>query len=565
MSKRARTALTGGLTLIAAQLPGPAVAASVEAFGEPSKTWRASSTVRLERPSRSGNRFLQARVRGRPGTLARSLRARGWRLSFDFALDPRSAVAIGLGDGRHVLEVKRRGRGSLVTAAGARGRPRRLDGSAGPAGRRWIHVQAVSLRRAVEVSIGGRRFRLPRRAGTRLSVWIGRGTVRLDDVIVSRKGDRTGLVLHRLANLNARVPQRRFVVGADRNDRLRLRSRFWTRGYLAGALWRASALVPGTGPFEDAAFARTVANLGYEEADSHDVGLIYEHSSLAALRLACRGAVPARRQAPCARFARSAHSAARSLLALASTNPGGGTIPTRTGAPSYWESDTIIDSLMNLPLLYWASEATGDPRFREVAARHARRVMELHLRPDGSTFQSVHMERLTGRVLLKHTHQGVSADSTWSRGQGWAVYGFAASAAALSDRELTGAAERAARWVANRLPASGIPPYDYDAPGAGPPDVSAAVITAAGLLRLAELCRDQPGACAEPDRWRPLADRMLTSALSGASERLPLGFLGDQVGTYGGAVEWDDRAELIYGLNYGLEAVARSRGRSALP
>ena len=102
-----------------------------------------------------------------------------------------------------------------------------------------------------------------------------------------------------------------------------------------------------------------------------------------------------------------------------------------------------------------------------------------------------------------------------------------------------------------------MPFYDYDLP-IEHRDTSAAVITAAGLFRLDALCAEWAGACRQEGRWRPLAQRMLSGALTSVRRLDPLGFLDDQVGSFGGAV-WDDRAELVYGLRYAIEAVRRSR------
>jgi unsaturated chondroitin disaccharide hydrolase len=170
----------------------------------------------------------------------------------------------------------------------------------------------------------------------------------------------------------------------------------------------------------------------------------------------------------------------------------------------------------------------------------------------------VHHNRQTGRVIRVHTHQGISAGSTWARGQGWAIYGLTASAEELRDRQLLSAAERTAKWIADNLPRSGVPRYDYNAAANADPDTSAGVISAAGLFRLSGACRRWAGACAEPDRWKPLAQRMLAANLRYVSTTLPLGFFGGQTATHGG-VRWDDQAELVYGQYYALEAVQRAR------
>jgi hypothetical protein len=248
-------------------------------------------------------------------------------------------------------------------------------------------------------------------------------------------------------------------------------------------------------------------------------------------------------------------AAAGELVALAATNARAGTIPTKATS-----GDTIIDSVMNIGILPWASRVTGDPRSSGVALRHASVVASLLVRPDGSTAQSVNFDRATGRVLFISTHQGLSNGSTWSRGQGWAVYGFAQAASELRSAALLRVALRSAGYVARHLPAGGIPLWDYDAPAGAPVDVSAAVITAAGLLHLARACHAVPGVCVRPDRWVVLARRMLSASLGRASAQPPLGLLRDQVLNERGRGCWCDGGELIFGLTYALEAERLLRG-----
>ena len=145
-------------------------------------------------------------------------------------------------------------------------------------------------------------------------------------------------------------------------------------------------------------------------------------------------------------------------------------------------ADTIIDSVMNLGLLYWASDLTGDSIYRDIASRHAHRVAKLLIRPDGSTAQSVHFERATGRVMDVHTHQGISAASTWARGQGWAVYGLTMSANALRDRQPSCIRLNGPPAGSQTTAADGVPAFDDNALLGKPKDTSAGVISAAGLL-----------------------------------------------------------------------------------
>jgi hypothetical protein len=252
-------------------------------------------------------------------------------------------------------------------------------------------------------------------------------------------------------------------------------------------------------------------------------------------------------------------TAARELVALERSNAAAGTIPTNPHS-----GNTIIDSMMNIAILPWASRVTGNPVYARVALRHAQVVASLLVRRDGSTAQSVNFDRATGSVLYVSTHQGLSDSSTWSRGQGWAVYGFASAAVDLHSAALLRVALRTAGYVARRLPAGGIPRWDYDAPAGAPVDVSAGVITAAGLMHLVAACQSFPGVCGGggggAGRWRALAQRMLAAALTRASAQPPLGLLRDQVLNERGRGCWCNGGELIFGLTYALEAEKLLRG-----
>jgi unsaturated chondroitin disaccharide hydrolase len=354
------------------------------------------------------------------------------------------------------------------------------------------------------------------------------------------------LLLHRLAMIHFRLKPGQFPIGADTGDHLYIgKPTYWTSGFWPGALWQAAALVGQ--PFRGWALQATLRHLGYEHTATHDVGFMYGQSSLNGYLALCSGGHA--RAGLCSRLRRSVLAAAGELVKLAATNARAGTIPT---GPRGVRADTIVDSMMNIAILPWATQVTGDLRYARVAARHAQRVAALLVRPDGSTIQSVSFDRATGRVVAKHTHQGISARSTWSRGQGWAVYGFAVAAAELHSAALLRVAERAAQYVAGHLPPSGVPLWDYDAPADAPVDVSAGVITAAGLFHLVAACRALGQPC---PRWRGLGRRMLGAALAHASPRPPLGLLSGQ--------EQDEHAvgcscnggELMFGLSYALEAV----------
>jgi unsaturated chondroitin disaccharide hydrolase len=549
-------ALGGSLAGAASPARARPARAWIEGFGGSLPGWRFEGALQAARVRSGGQRLLALGARRGRGELSHALRSGLGALSVDLFLGPKTVVDVGFSPAaRPALRLARGKRAVRASAVGGGS----MVGDAPPGARRlrgWLHLQVTRDRRTIVGALNGHGFRLPYRRGPELAFRLRKGRLQLDNLIRTSAANRPLLLLHRLADLQARVPRHLFLVGADTGDRLYLRRGYWTRGFLAGALWRAADLVGASDPFGRWALDRTIANFGYEHADTHDEGFIYESSSVLAYQRLCRGAK--RRSRLCRRLRASGLAAAEELVALSTSNYAAGTIPTRSAAPSLTVADTIIDSMANLPLLYWASDLTGDPLYRSVAARHAKQVASLLVRPDGSTAQAVYQDRLTGEALGVHTHQGISARSTWSRGEGWAIYGFARAAGALRDPELLSVAERIAGWIEGHVPSSGVPPYDYDAPPGAAGDASAAAISAAGLLRLSLLCRDWDLACEDAGRWQRLGERMLAGSLSQLSRVPPIGFLGGQVGTYGGE-SWDDQAEMIYGLHYALEAAVLDR------
>ena len=156
-----------------------------------------------------------------------------------------------------------------------------------------------------------------------------------------------------------------------------------------------------------------------------------------------------------------------------------------------WQGSTLIDTLMNLPLLLWASTQTGNQHYREVALAHADTAYHYHLRPDGSVYHVYHFDPTTGQPLGGDTYQGLRADSCWSRGQAWAIAGWSILAQQTGEQRYVQAAHRTARYFLAALPTSYVPFWDFHVTDATEPrDSSAAAIAAYGLLRLAALSND---------------------------------------------------------------------------
>jgi unsaturated chondroitin disaccharide hydrolase len=162
--------------------------------------------------------------------------------------------------------------------------------------------------------------------------------------------------------------------------------------------------------------------------------------------------------------------------------------------------------MANLPLLWWAG-SQGDEQAGVVARLHARTTAEAFVRDDGSTYHAVRFAG-DGTIRERGTIQGHAHESTWSRGQAWALHGFADTWRATREAWALEAAERTAGAFLERLPESGIPPWDFDDPAGAPQDASAATIAAAGLLSLADAHPDG----AEP--WRDHALSLLDALLA---------------------------------------------------
>jgi unsaturated chondroitin disaccharide hydrolase len=154
----------------------------------------------------------------------------------------------------------------------------------------------------------------------------------------------------------------------------------------------------------------------------------------------------------------------------------------------------IVDTMMNLDLLLWASAESGDKRFAEIAAAHAGTAAAHLVRPDGSTCHTFDFDPGTGAPLGPGTHQGYSADSCWSRGQAWALYGFTTVHRRTGRDDFLDTARAVADHFVANLPDDGVPFWDFRSPYL-PYDVrdsSAGAVAACGLLDLGTVTGHEP-------------------------------------------------------------------------
>ena len=156
---------------------------------------------------------------------------------------------------------------------------------------------------------------------------------------------------------------------------------------------------------------------------------------------------------------------------------------------------TIIDCMMNLPILYWASDIIGDDRFKRVAMAHADNAIRCHIRADGSVAHIVEHDRETGDVYkFIAKNQGLNADSSWSRGQSWALYGFVLSYIHTGERRYLDASKRVANYFIANVCDDWLPRVDFRAP-AEPVyyDSTAGMCAACGLIELAKNLPEDEG------------------------------------------------------------------------
>lgn len=320
----------------------------------------------------------------------------------------------------------------------------------------------------------------------------------------------------------------------------------WTNGFWPGILWNAHEASGGKAFKEEALdFTRALKEVSEREIKSHDIGFILTTSAVKAY------------DATGNEFYRE--MILRGALQLAELfNPKVGTLlswPAKVKNGEYAPHNTIIDSMMNLELLFRASELTGDGRFKEMAVTHANTVLQHHVRDDDTTCHVVVFDDETGRAMAQLTHQGYADDSMWARGQAWAIYGFTMCYRETNDAVYLDAARRFARAYLRRLPADFVPYWDFDDPAipSAPRDASAAAIVASALLELASYFPDE----AESGSFHAAAERMLASLSSGSYRSFlrNVAFLDHSTGSKPRGREID--VPIIYADYYYLEALLR--------
>lgn len=170
-----------------------------------------------------------------------------------------------------------------------------------------------------------------------------------------------------------------------------------------------------------------------------------------------------------------------------------------------WEYPVIIDNMMNLDLLFFASKVTGNPKYKDIAVTHALTTLKNHIRPDFGSYHVVNYDEKTGAVLNRQTAQGFADNSTWARGEAWGIYGFTQVYKETKDKQFLNVAEKMADYYIAHLPADNVPLWDFQLNQKGytpvwgydpkkdyvKKDVSADCVAASALIELSELSKNK--------------------------------------------------------------------------
>lgn len=254
-------------------------------------------------------------------------------------------------------------------------------------------------------------------------------------------------------------------------------SRWWCSGFYPGSLWY---IYENGRNAEVLKYAKMYTDRVEREkytTDNHDVGFMLYCSFGNGLRLTGDE-----------RYKEVLLTGAQSLATR--YNPKVGLIRSWDHNKENWQYPVIIDNIMNLELLLWAAEHSGDSIYRTISISHADKTMENHFRSDYSSFHVVSYDTITAKPHKRQTHQGYSDESAWSRGQAWGLYGYTYLYRETMDKRYLEQAKNIASFLINHphMPQDYIPYWDFNSPDIPetPRDASAACVIASALIELSD-------------------------------------------------------------------------------
>ena len=322
----------------------------------------------------------------------------------------------------------------------------------------------------------------------------------------------------------------------------------WCSGFWPGVLWMAYK-ASGDGEIRQAAegYTKALDFVATRQAYDHDLGFITINSWL-------KGIEALGDKAP-QHYRRTALAAADSLATL--YNPKVGTILSwPRHVKDYGGHNTIMDNMINLELLFWASRNGGSRLLHDIAVSHAVTTMKHHFRPDGSCYHVAVYDTLTGDFLRGQTHQGYADYSMWARGQSWAIYGYTMVYKYTRDPLFLAFAQKVTDIYLKRLQETSddlIPRWDMDdlRPDA-PKDASAACVVASALLELGDFIGGVHGKYYREMAIKMLAQLSTDRYLSGDKNS---SFLLHSTGHHPAGSEID--TSIIYADYYYIEGIEK--------
>ena len=365
-----------------------------------------------------------------------------------------------------------------------------------------------------------------------------------------------GKALKSLQPYDYNMMPRKILKGQTRWNCRKAKAQEWCSGFWAGILWMDYGCMQGAGSKEKEAGRKEIrkAAEGYTQAMTflekepvfdHDLGFLVINSFLKGYE-----------QTANSEYKRIALVAADSLATI--FNAKVGTIASwPRHIKTYGGHNTIMDNMMNLELLFWASENGGSPLLKDIAISHATTTMRNHFRPDGSCYHVAVYDTLTGDFIRGVTHQGYADHSMWARGQSWAIYGYTMVYRYTHDPIFLSFAQKVTDIYLKRLRETSddmVPLWDMDDPRGieAPKDASAACIVASALLELSQYLDGWRG-----KTYRDAAEKMLTdlSTEKYQSRDRNVAFLMHSTGHHPAGSEID--ASIIYADYYYIEALSR--------
>lgn len=296
---------------------------------------------------------------------------------------------------------------------------------------------------------------------------------------LQRSAEQSLLMASSLENVEGKLPK------SIKDGKLETSGyQWWCSGFFPGVLWYLYEYNPTAEMKKYAEMYTQRVEKAQFVTDNHDVGFMINCSYGNGYRLTGNKD-----------YEKTMIQAAKSLSTR--YKPNVGLIRSWDFNKKIWQYPVIIDNMMNLELLMKVGKMVNDSTYINIALSHADNTMKNHFRPDYSCYHVVSYDTITGQPHIKQTHQGYADDSSWARGQAWAIYGYTMMYKESGKKDYLIQANNIAKYLMEhpKMPADKVPYWDFDCPDIPntPRDASAAAIMASALIDLSQLNHDDFG------------------------------------------------------------------------